>query len=226
MLLKLFKPKPLAIQLPIEPEEPLDAAAPDVPSTPAKPTSMTPRPSSMSFDLALARFSLIIDIAAYVCMPLAPNGGFFTLVAMLGSLGSGFGPAVQSIALELFGRRGGAEAGRLFGALSVLSGIGASVIGPALFGAVFLHTVSWFPQAIFFTTAGTATISFVLLAFVRLPKDEDEEGGEEGVLLGAEEDHLDGAGRPHVDREETLVDPAVADGVAAPGGKATVLVQE
>lgn len=225
VVLKIFKPKPPPIQLPVEPEEPLDAATPDA-GSPAPPKRVE-APSSMTFDLALARVSLTIDIAAYICMPLAPSGVAFTAAAMLGSLGSGFSPALQSIALELYGRRGGTEAGRLFGAMSVLSALGASVFGPAIFGFVYLRTVGWFPQAIFFTTAGTVTISFVLLSFIRLPKDEDRDE-EEGADFagGAADDELDPS-LSRVDREETLVDTGALDGVDAPGpGRKTVTVQE
>ena len=39
---------------------------------------------------------------------------------MLASCGSGFGPAIQALSVELFTRRGGKETGRLFGVLSVI----------------------------------------------------------------------------------------------------------
>lgn len=47
----------------------------------------------------------------------------FTAFGMLGSFGSGFGPAIQSVALEMYTQRGGTEAGRLFGALSVVQAL-------------------------------------------------------------------------------------------------------
>lgn len=60
-------------------------------------------------------------------MPFAPTGFTFALFAMLGSLGSGFSPAVQSAALELytrkFGKNGSVESGKLFGAMSVLQAV-------------------------------------------------------------------------------------------------------
>lgn len=180
----------------------------------------------MTFDLRLARVSLLLDVTAYILMPLAPSGHVFTLAAMLGSLGSGFGPAMQSIALELHGRRtGGGDVGRLFGSLSVLSGIGASVVGPSLFGVIYSKTVDWFPEAIFFATATSAMISFVLLMFVRLPRDE--EGDEEDLVGPVEDDEVPvGAARPGVDREQTLVDTGAVDGAVAPQGKAVVPIQE
>lgn len=231
VILRLLKPKSAPIQLPVEPEEPLDSSSPNTPSAPFKP-SASHVGKVMKFDLGLARVSLVIDIIGYILMPLAPNGHVFTLAAMTGSLGSGFGPALQSIALELYTRRAGAaggDVGRLFGSLSVLNGIGASIIGPALFGLVYSKTVDVFPQAIFFTTAGTATISFVLLMFVRFPREE--EGDEEDLLAPLEEEDDEvpvGSARPRVDREQTLVDTSVVDVGVVPGtgGKTTTTIQE
>lgn len=47
----------------------------------------------------------------------------FTFFGMLGAFGGGFAPAIQSVALEIYTQRGGTEAGRLFGALSVLQAL-------------------------------------------------------------------------------------------------------
>jgi hypothetical protein len=50
----------------------------------------------------------------------------FVAVSVLGALAVGYAPTVHSLSLELFTRRGGApsEAGRLFGAMSVIQTIG------------------------------------------------------------------------------------------------------
>lgn len=85
------------------------------------------KPHSASFDLALARVSLLIEVVAYTAMPFASTGFYFTLCTMLSSFGAGFSPAVQSSSLELYMRRtgsnGNVESGKLFGALSVLQAL-------------------------------------------------------------------------------------------------------
>lgn len=79
-------------------------------------------------DLALARFSMLVDIATWAVLPFAPTGIIFILVIMVGALGAGLVPAINSVALEIYSRRvekSGAivESGKLFGALSVLQSV-------------------------------------------------------------------------------------------------------
>ncbi len=78
---------------------------------------------SSRFDLGLARVSLFIDIISYALLGFTTSPLVFTLSSMLGSMGTGFSPAVQSVALELYTQRGGTESGRLFGALSVIQAL-------------------------------------------------------------------------------------------------------
>ena len=78
---------------------------------------------SSHFDLALAQISLVVDIASYVLLASVPTAVAFTLGTMGGSMGAGFNPAVQSVALGLYRRRGGTENGKLFGALSVVQAL-------------------------------------------------------------------------------------------------------
>ena len=146
MVIKILnRPKP-AIQLPVAPSEPLSGSRifADDGSTDANPEAESahelesrhkPGPTSRltphtpSFDLGLARFSLILEVICYTLIPLVMTPVTFTALAMLGSFGGGFNPAVQALALELFSRRqpkdgdGGFEAGRLFGALSVIQAL-------------------------------------------------------------------------------------------------------
>lgn len=101
-----------AIQLPSEPPQ----ITRD--TSPSKPTH------SPTFDLGLAKFSLLIEIAVYVCVPFAPTVVLFTVLSVVASFSAGFAPALQSVALDLYARReGGTETGRLFGAFSVVQAI-------------------------------------------------------------------------------------------------------
>jgi hypothetical protein len=200
-LIRLLKPKEAAIKLPVETEEPLDG-----PSTPAPAPAHAQGHShgkhtshhntTLRFDLALARGSLLIDLVAYSVMPLAPMNA----VPVGGAFGGGFGPAVQAVALELFARRpdgSAAQAGRLFGALSVLTASVSQVLGPALFGGVYFASVRAFPEAIFVLSALLVLLSLVLLMCVRLPQDgagaDAEVGGLEREATAVADEEEDGA---------------------------------
>ncbi|KAJ7244048.1 major facilitator superfamily domain-containing protein [Mycena rebaudengoi] len=138
----------------------------------------SPSSHSIMIDLSLARLSLLIDIVSYIFLPFSPTGLVFTLFIALSSFGSGFGPAVQSIAIDIVARRNGgegSETGKLFGALGVVSAACAQVLGPAIYGSIYYNTVATFPAAIFFVVAGSAVVSFTLLGFVKLSVDANRD---------------------------------------------------
>lgn len=114
------------MQLPITLDEPLqqNLSSPSDPTRQGTARARSPSHSSY-FDLNIARVSLVVDIIAFLTMMLASNSVLFTCGAVLQSLGIGYSPAVQAFALEVYNRRGGkGEAGRLFGAISVVQGLG------------------------------------------------------------------------------------------------------
>jgi hypothetical protein len=113
--IKLFKPKPKVIEIPTE-TVPLLSANQNF--------SKKKEIHSPAFDLGLARISLIIEMVGFTCVALALTPLAFTVAGMLGSMGAGFSPANQAVALALYTKRGGMETGRLFGALSVLQSLG------------------------------------------------------------------------------------------------------
>lgn len=80
--------------------------------------------SSPLLDLNTARVSLFLELASYTMMATANTGIMFTVYTIMGSLGSGFTPALQSLALGIYAGRGGGETGKLFGALSVVQALG------------------------------------------------------------------------------------------------------
>ncbi|GLB34576.1 putative major facilitator superfamily protein [Lyophyllum shimeji] len=171
-------------------------------------TPLSKEHHSLPFDLGLARASLFIDVVSYTLLAMAPTALFFTVASMLGAMGAGLNPAIQSVALAMYRQRGGTESGRLFGALSVVQALSSQILGPAMYGLVYMKTVATFPRAIFIMSAATVVVSFVLLTFVRLPKStrssplesvsddaEDEEtrvGSERGasVLVGSSDDEF------------------------------------
>jgi len=108
----------------------------------------------------------------------------FVLATALSSLGSGAGPALQSLALCIVqvrqldtGAANGDGApslkeegvGQLFGALAVLQTLGQMILGPMLFGLVYSGTVAAFPKAVFIAAAGLLICSLMLVMLVRGP---------------------------------------------------------
>ncbi|KZT09660.1 MFS general substrate transporter [Laetiporus sulphureus 93-53] len=209
VIISFLQPKASAVRLPVEPDEPLVPSRPSSPSS--SPPAAAPPPITQfsstraathhhhahlpAFDLALARVSLLIEMVAYTLMASAHTGTLFTAYSALGASGAGFGPAINSVAATLYSRRGGRELGKLFGALSVVQVICSQILGPFLYGVMYMSTVATFPRAVFFLSVGSLTVSFVLLSCIRLPKDTGASGDEESRAP------------PH--RESTLVDADV-----------------
>ncbi|EJD02383.1 MFS general substrate transporter [Fomitiporia mediterranea MF3/22] len=256
LIIKFFNRPKQAIQLPVEPSEPLinshssDPSSSTVVSSPSPPSSPTyirsssplplsppsanttehthpsPSPHTPTFDLHLARFSLLLECICFSIIPLAPSAMSFSALGCLAAWGGGFNPAVQALALELYARRGNveegsrsggrgrgmqrggrgknggergeAETGRLFGALSVVQAMGQQIFGPALFGLTYMHTVAFFPSAIFWVSTLCVSIGLVFICFVRLPRESRGNSGDMDleVVLAA------GVG---IEREDTLV---------------------
>ncbi|KAI0957937.1 hypothetical protein AcW1_006164 [Taiwanofungus camphoratus] len=195
VVIRIFHPKPPAIHLPVEPNEPLNPAegSSSSPST-SPPSNHTHSPA---FDLVLARVSVVVEAFAYFLMPTAPNGYVFTAYSVLSAFGSGSSPAINSVASALYTKNGGKELGKLFGAMAVVQTICSQILGPFLFGMTYMRTVATFPKAIFYVAAGVLLTSFILFSFIRLrtePVDpshvdmEDQQPGEAPFL--AREDTL------------------------------------
>ena len=125
--IKILKPKPLILELPVTPI-PIETTPLLNPSSSSSSTVTTRKTikkeiHSPLFDLNLARASLLGDIVSYASMGLTQSPLWFGLSSSFGALGVGFNPAVQSVALALYARRGGIETGKLFGALSLIQAI-------------------------------------------------------------------------------------------------------
>lgn len=154
------------------------------------------------FDLALARWSLLLDLFGFALFLLAPyllpasmrgsshHIALFLTAAVLQSMGSGASPAIQSLALAHASPR---DAGRLFASLSVVQSIASQVVGPILFSVLFMQTVGRWSEAVFalasvLAAVAVGTLSLVKLRTVFVPgsayrdydHDHDTGGGGEG----------------------------------------------
>lgn len=106
-------------------------------------------------DLNVARFSTIIEGIVIGIIPLIPSSTAYLGLHLLATLGGGFVPASQALALDLYSARiiqtlergaqkESAEAGKLFGAMSVVQGIACVVFfyllpSSSAFQPTFLH---------------------------------------------------------------------------------------
>ncbi|CAE6510722.1 unnamed protein product [Rhizoctonia solani] len=149
-------------------------------------------------DLFVAKLSLAMEFVGYIVMALTTNIPIFAITTCWMSFGGGFGPSIQSIALALSQDQAAhtdsdasppeydsvskpaapptrSENGTLFGALSVLQAISSQIVGPSLFGLVFVKTISSAPHAIFWTSACCIIISLLALGMVRLKREETVE---------------------------------------------------
>jgi len=124
-------------------------------------------------DLGIAKVSLVLQATFFVLIAVSKDAVVFVTMGALGALAMGYPPTVQSLSLELYTRRGGApsESGRLFGAMSVIQTIGNQVVGPTLFGIVYIKTVATFPEAIFYVIIVVVLLSLFFLFLVQIPPD-------------------------------------------------------
>jgi hypothetical protein len=91
---------------------------------------------------------------------------------------------MQALAVELASRNSPVKSsgsstenyGQLFGALGVLQALGSQVIGPSLFGAIFVASIKLHPKAIFVAGGCIVALGLLTLSFIRVkPPVVDEE---------------------------------------------------
>ncbi|KAG9093335.1 hypothetical protein FRC06_011565 [Ceratobasidium sp. 370] len=171
--------------------------------------SQTTTRSHSQLDLFVSRLSLVAEILGYIVTALTVNPLAFVFATCWLAFGGGFGPSVQSLALALCQDQNkdtkrpaapqydstttiaaedrpaspeisASETGRLFGALSVLQSLTSQIIGPSLFGALFVNTIGVAPRAIFWVSAGCGSVSLLALSMVRLNSSMEEATEESG----------------------------------------------
>ncbi|OCF34273.1 hypothetical protein I316_04226 [Kwoniella heveanensis BCC8398] len=131
-------------------------------------TSAAPPQRSARLDLITARVAIMLEIVPYAFMAFALQPPQFILCSVLTTLGAPASPAINSLALSLL--PDASQSGKLFGALSVLSAMGSSLLSPLLFGTLFATTVGTWPQAIFALTALYLVLAQTAMLFVRLDR--------------------------------------------------------
>lgn len=128
MIIHIFKPKPTQpIELPgeesllAEQEEILTESSP----LRRSPSRSKPTHHTASFDYKLTIFALAMEMITYLSMSLSQTPIQYTIACMMGGLGTGFTPAIKSVAMSLYeqGPHEGMEVGRLFGALGIVEAL-------------------------------------------------------------------------------------------------------
>ncbi|KIY43476.1 MFS general substrate transporter [Fistulina hepatica ATCC 64428] len=145
---------------------------------------------SPTFDLGIAKVSLVIDTCAYILLCMVPTPMVFVGASVMSATGAGFGAAVQSVALDLYVRNGGTETGKLFGAMSVMYSVGMSIIGPSIFGFVYVQFVAIFPRAIFVLGFVLVFSGLLMLTLVRVPDPTAMERDPENAVYAGSESSL------------------------------------
>jgi MFS family permease len=141
---------------------------------PSLPAPRRPRPSAL--DYTIARACLFLCIIVYTCLSLNVSETSFILLSILVTFGSADSPALNSLALSLLPTA--KERGKMFGALSVIQALSASILSPLLFGTLFASTVGWYAPAVFALAAIFLFGAWVFLGCVRLPTDGELAAGD------------------------------------------------
>ncbi|OSD08608.1 MFS general substrate transporter [Trametes coccinea BRFM310] len=172
-LLTYLRSRPAPDAISADETEPLlPPTEPDQPPLARAPTKLL---RAASLDLLLARAAVVTDMIFYALTPTAVTGALFAAYGMCISLGASFGPVMQSLALDLYARRGGADTGRLLGALTVVSALSSHIIGPTLFGVTYMKTVATLPGAIYLLCCASLfrRTAFAATAMTRPPGSRD-----------------------------------------------------
>ncbi|KAI5899598.1 MFS general substrate transporter [Schizophyllum commune H4-8] len=208
LILKIFKPAPETIEFYQD-----DESAPLLsrPGAPRPQVIVRKEIHSPLFDLRFARACLAVEVVAYSFMALARHAWAYVGAAMGAAIGAALPAALQSVALDIYVRRGGSEAGKLFGALSVVQALSSQIAGPSLFALVYMNTVATFPSAIFFVAVGLVAFACILLIFVRIPDHKNSVGtpspaSEDEESRSAYADSRSTSPMPDLGREVTLVE--------------------
>ncbi|KAN0062781.1 hypothetical protein ACQY0O_004977 [Thecaphora frezii] len=118
------------------------------------------------FDLKLAKVSIVINTVSYIVLVFSTRPALFFVGSALTSLGGGGSAAMSSLALALL--ESPSDAGKLFGAWSILSAIASTVVGPLVFAQVYEATTRVFSGAIFVVGTAMFIVSFVTVCMVKV----------------------------------------------------------
>lgn len=164
-------PAETAPLLPASNGEPVAGTA-EIEEAPATPLKVKQRRPAI-LDLYTIRLSLIFEALMFLLLSFGVSPELFVLLSILLTFSSGHSPAANSLALTLVGDS--RQSGRLFGGIAVIQALGASLVGPLMYGGLFSATVGTFAEAIFVMAAVGQFMAFMLFMCVRLPEGKEDE---------------------------------------------------
>ncbi|KAJ2929993.1 hypothetical protein H1R20_g7122, partial [Candolleomyces eurysporus] len=170
LIIKIFRPPTVEIEIQV----PSD-------TEPSGFKTVKQKLESPTFDLRLARISILIEATSYVAMLVFPTPLTLYILGLMSTCGAGFPPAVQSVILSLYIQDGGQEIGKVFGALGVIQTLCAQIVSPMLYGFIYVATVTVFPLSIFATSLTAILSSALILWFVRMPSHDEVIAKHSGV---------------------------------------------
>ena len=144
----------------------------------SSPLAPTPAKRSSKLDLLIIRSCLALQTVLFGVLALNVSASTFVIISLVLTLGSADSPAFSSLALSLL--PSSREAGRLFGALSVIHAIGGTLISPLLFGTLFAYTVGTYAPTVFALATGLLFIALIITFMIRLPEVESPRAAERG----------------------------------------------
>ena len=151
-------------------------------------------------DLWLSRGSIVLVTVSFFIMGIAAHPALLILGLLVYNLGTGYGPAMRSIAIHVVGGQASSDIGRLFAVIAIVESAGAMIAGPLLAG-IFEKGIAlgepWI--GIPFLASGTMFVVITIVSFlITFQADEVVAyaplGDEEPGLLG--DSHID---RSHQD---------------------------
>ncbi|EIW71307.1 hypothetical protein TREMEDRAFT_27990 [Tremella mesenterica DSM 1558] len=152
------------------PDSPLEAEEPTVTFAPQVDTAKTPtdRAHGAEFDLHFLRWSIFSDGCLTACVTASTQGWHLFLAAAVLPFASGTGSAIKGVTLDFVAPEERSDA---LGAIALIEKL-ATVSTIGVFGTVFgaLSEVGR-PTLVFAANAAVAMIAFLLLMFVRFPKE-------------------------------------------------------
>ncbi|OXG79438.1 hypothetical protein C349_04385 [Cryptococcus neoformans var. grubii Br795] len=119
-------------------------------------------------DLFTIRLCLFLELVPWFILSFGTSESAFIILTALTTFGSPSTPAANSLALSLLPDP--SQSGRLFGALSVVHALGATLISPLMFGMLFASTVEYYPAAVFALAAACVGGALVCMLCVRIPE--------------------------------------------------------
>ena len=118
---------------------------------------------SDTLDLAIVRFSIVLEVLGYAGYALVRTGPLFVLSGIFAACGGVGSPTLQSALTKHVPHD---RVGQLLGATGLLHAL-ARIVCPAVFNLIYAETVKTFPQTVFVVLSSCFGVAFCVSWFIR-----------------------------------------------------------